>query len=213
MSFVWDRGEGKVIQLAKPWHQSFCCSLSCPVSGAKQPCSDLCKFLQKPAASVCVCLFVLESRRGQRKIAARQFPFSKMEVSLALHSIQCGSRGYPASPMITREIKSLPHQLFDSGRKRKPLLPRVCSLRRPPRLAMPGWNCPSPSVFSISSRQIRSASRSSADGKSVLLCGRGTVPCHSSRGEGWVAKGLSLNKLGSVHEWRMPVPLKMTSVS
>ncbi|XP_030915149.1 apoptosis regulator Bcl-2 [Geospiza fortis] len=55
------------------------------------------------------------SQRGQRKIAARQFPYSKMEVSLALHSIQCGSRGYPAKPMITREIKSLPHQLFDSG--------------------------------------------------------------------------------------------------
>lgn len=102
-----------------------------PCSGWQSGLVQTCASFLKSRGLVCVCLFVLQSQRGQRKIAARQFPYSKMEVSLALHSIQCGSRGYPAKPMITREIKSLPHQLFDSGRKRKRLLPHVHSPRRP----------------------------------------------------------------------------------
>lgn len=32
---------------------------------------------------------------------------------------QCGQKGYPVGPVIMREIKSLPHHLFDSGRKEK----------------------------------------------------------------------------------------------
>lgn len=107
-----------------------------------------------------VSLFVLESQRGQRKIAARRFPYSKMEVSLALHSIQCGSRGYPAKPMITREIKSLPHQLFDSGRKRKRLLPHVHS----PSVRNARQKLPSPSTFLVRSCQIHNASLDSAVG-------------------------------------------------
>lgn len=123
------RGEGRVIQLLNHGIRAYAIPSPALHQVAKLPCPDLYKFLQKPGAGVC--LFGFESQRGQRKIAARQFPLSKMEVSPALHSIQCGSRGYPANPMITREIKSLPHQLFDSGRKRKSLLPRVCSPHHP----------------------------------------------------------------------------------
>ena len=154
-----------------------------PRTGWQSHLIQACASFFKSPERACVCLFVLESRRGQRKIAARQFPFSKMEVSLALHSVQCGSRGYPANPMITREIKSLPHQLFDSGRKRKPLLPRVCSPRRP-SVRNATLKLPSPSLFSVRSRQIRNASLGSAYGKYVLLCAREAMPCLASRGEG-----------------------------
>lgn len=130
---------------------------------------------------MCVCLFVLESQRGQRKIAARQFPYSKMEVSLALHSIQCGSRGYPANPMITREIKSLPHQLFDSGRKRKRLLPHA-SLSTTPSVRNARQKLPSPSTFLVRSCQIGNAALGSTCGQYVLLCDRGAVPCLSGWG-------------------------------
>lgn len=117
-----------------------------PRTGRQSGLVQTCASFFKSRGLACICLFVLESQRGQRKIAARQFPYSKMEVSLGLHSIHCGSRGYPANPMITREIKSLPHQLFDSGRKRKRLLPHVCSPRRPL-----GQKCQAEIAFSLHS--------------------------------------------------------------
>lgn len=130
---------------ATSWHRSGCHSLSHRDRWQSRVIQTWAGFF-KSVELVCVCLFVLESRRGQHQIAARQFPFSKMEVSPALHSIQCGSRGYPVKPMITREIKSLPQQLFDSGRKRKSLLPRVCSPHHPLghkcRMPCRGWLFP-----------------------------------------------------------------------
>lgn len=51
-----------------------------------------------------------------------------VDTSPALCSAPCVWRGYPVGPEIKREIKSLPHQLFDSGRKKRKSTSSWCSL-------------------------------------------------------------------------------------
>lgn len=53
--------------------------------------------------------------QGERAVVFHQ----ALEGLPAPHSAQCGQKGYPVGPVIMREIKSLPHHLFDSGRKEK----------------------------------------------------------------------------------------------